>query len=85
MSICSTLGSAVKGEVDDDEVDRFDPVLGEIGAMRRVRHVGKDAAVDLGMEGHGAVAEDRRKPGDVSDVGHRHAAGGNLPGGPTAR
>ena len=66
-------------EVDDHEVDRFDPVLGEIGAMRRIRRVGEDAAVHLRVKGHDAVTEDCREPGELGDVGDRHSAGRDLP------
>ena len=82
------LDSGIGGEgieVDDDEVDRLDAVLGEVGAVRWVRRVGEDAAVDLGMESHDTVAEDRRESREFGDVGDRHPDGGDLPGGTTAR
>ena len=66
-------------EVDDHEVDRLDPVLGEIGAMRRIRRVGEDSSVHLRVQGHDAVTEDCREPGELGDVRDRHPAGRDLP------
>ena len=58
-------------EVDDDEIDRLDAVLGHVGLVLGHRRVGEHAAVDLRMQRHHTVAEDRRHPGELGDVGHR--------------
>ena len=72
-------------QVDDDQRDRLDAVLGEVGAVRLVVEVGEDAAVHLRVERHDAMAEDRREPGEIGDVGDRHAGRGDRRRGAAAR
>ena len=72
-------------EVDDDQRDRLDAVLGEVGAVRLVVEVGEDAAVHLRVERHDAMAEDRREPREVGDIGDRHTGRGDRRRGTAAR
>ena len=58
------LDARVAGErvqVDDDEGDRLDAVLVEVAPVLGVVEVGEDPAVDLRVQRHDAVAEDRRE------------------------
>ncbi len=72
-------------QVDHDQRDRLDAVLGEISAVRLVVEVGEDAAVHLGVERHDPMAEDRREAGEVGDVGHGHTGRGDRRRGSAAR
>ena len=60
-------------QVHDDQRDRLDAVLGEIGAVRFVVEIGEDAAMHLRVERHDAMTEDRREPCEIGDIGDRHA------------
>ena len=60
MSISSIDGfERERVEVDDDEIDRVDAVLVEVGSVLGVVAVGEDAAVHLRMQRHHSMPEDR--------------------------
>ena len=60
-------------QAGDDEGDRLDAVVLEVAAVIRVVGVGEDPAVDDRVKGHDPMAEDGREPGELGDVGDRHA------------
>ena len=60
-------------EVADDDVDQIEVVGLQIPQVRGVSTVGKDAAVDPGMEGDDPMAQHGGKAGDVGHVGDRNA------------
>jgi len=63
-------------EVDDDQVDRADAVLGERGNMGRYLASGKDARVDDRVQRLHASVEHLGKVGELLDRRDRNAAGG---------
>ncbi len=67
-------------EVRHDEVEGFDPVRGEVLVVRRLGPVGKDAAVDLRVEGDDPVIENGWHAGDVVDRDHGDARVGDRLG-----
>ena len=82
------LHARVAGErvqVDDDEGDRLDAVLGHVAPVLGVVEVGEDAAVHLRVQGDDAVAEDRREARDLGDVGDRQSGVGDGGGRAAAR
>ena len=86
MSIISMPGVArERVEVHDDQIERLDAVLVEVGAVLGIVAVGQDAAVHLGMQRHDTVAEDRRVAGEVGDVGDGEARLAQRAGGAAAR
>ena len=72
-------------EVRHDEVERADAVGRHVVVVGRLRTVSEDPAVDLRVQGHDAVVEDGRDPGDVVDRGHRNAGVGDRLGGAARR
>ena len=81
------LDARVRGErvqVDDDEVDGVDAVFGHVGLVGRVRRIGEQPAVHLRVQRDDAVIEDGRQPGEVGEIGDRHAGLGDGFGGPAA-
>ena len=80
MSICSSAASRVvsgfahrvgeRVEVDDDEVDLLDAVLGQLGEVVRLVASGEEAGEDRGVEGLDAPAEDLVRLGQVGDRPH---------------
>ena len=70
-------GDLVEGvEVDDDEIERRDPVPLEVEPVRLLAAVGEDAAVDLRVEGDDPVVEHL---GNARDLLDRHDGSSGLP------
>ncbi len=68
-------GLAEGVEVDDDEVDRGDPLLGELFQVGGALAVGQDAAVDRRVERLHPPAEDLGRAGDGGDRQDRDPLG----------
>ncbi len=60
-------------EVDDEDVDALDAVLGHGGGVMRLVTHGEQAAVDLRVQRLHPAVHDLGEAGDVGDLGHRHA------------
>ena len=71
-------------QVDADEVEQLDPVLGERGEVGLDLAAGEDAGMDSGMEGLDAAAEHLGELGQVLDVRHRQAELADRVGGAPA-
>ena len=79
-------GGLLEGvEVDDDEVDGLDVVLGDGGHVAGVGADVEERGVDAGVEGFDAAVEHFRKAGEVGDVADGKAGsaegGGGAAGG----
>ena len=72
-------------QVDVDEVDRRDPVLGEIGDVGVDVAPREDAAVDAGVQRDDAMTEHLGHPRELGDRGHGDLVIGNQLGGAAAR
>ena len=72
-------------EVDADEVEQLDPVLGERGEIRLDLAPGEDAGVDARVERLHAAAEHLRELRQVLDPGHVEAELTDRVGGAAAR
>ena len=69
-AVLEALEAGAEGvQVGHDQVDRLDAVLSHVLLVVGVAPVGEDPAVHLRVEGDDAVAEDRRRAGEVGDVG----------------
>ena len=60
-------------EVDDDQVDRPDPVFGHCGLILGMVASGEDAAMDLGVQGLDPPVHDLGEAGMVGDLDDRNA------------
>jgi hypothetical protein len=58
-------------EVHDHQVEGLDAVIVQLGSMLRVVPVGQQPPVDLRMQRHHPVTQDRGEPGQLGHVGHR--------------
>ena len=69
------LGERV--QVRHHEVHPDDVVLVEGALVLRLASIGEDSAVDARVQCLHTTIEDLGKPGDVGDLGHGHARGGD--------
>ena len=90
MSICSTHSSGVaperdgvdeRVEVHDDELERLDAELVELLAVVLEPQVGEDAGVHARVQRLDPAVEALGEAGELLDLGHRDAGGGDLAGG----
>ena len=72
-------------EVGDQEGDRLDAELGQVGAVLRLVEVGQQPGVHRRVQRHDAVAEDGREAGELGDVGDGQPGPGDRRRGAAAR
>jgi len=89
MSICSmhlllggarAHGVAERVEVGDDQVERLDAQVTQLSHVVGVAGVSQDPGVDGGMQGLDPAVKALGEPGEVLDLGHRHAGVGDPRG-----
>ena len=78
-------GRGERVEVDDDELERLDAEVGELGDVVGLAGVGEDAGVHAGVQRLDPALEALREAGEVLDRRHGHAERlderGRAPGG----
>ena len=68
-------------EVADQQIERRDPELGELVAVRLQPQVGQQSGVHVRVQGLDPPVQALREPGHLLDRGHRQAGVGEGPGG----
>ena len=72
-------------DVDDDDLDRADAVLGQLLELLGLVAAGEDAGVDGRMEGLDLAADEGRDVGQVTDSADLDALAGEVLAGPVGR
>jgi len=89
MSICSMHSSCEAPELDGvgervevghDQVERLDAQVTQLSHVVGVAGVSQDPGVDGGMQGLDPAVKALGEPGEVLDLGHRHAGVGDPRG-----
>ncbi len=78
-------GGLERVEVHHDQVEGLDAQLGQLRAVRLQAQVGEDAGVHAGVQGLHPAVEALGEAGELGDLGHRDAGGGDPAGRRTGR